>query len=71
MDLAVLRAVIRSMVRAQQDQMAPSMPWYTTDMFRQLSPTQQASVRALARCLQHTNGDIGALLPANRSAEWC
>lgn len=71
MDLAALRAVIRSMVHAQQGQTAPSMHWHTTEMFRQLSPTQQASVRTLARRLQHTNGDIGALLPADRSAEWC
>lgn len=74
MDLAILRAVIRSMVHTQQDQAPPSMPWHTTEMFetfRQLSPTQQASVRTLARRLQHANGDIGAFLPADRSAEWC
>jgi hypothetical protein len=49
MDLASLRAVIRSMVRDQPDQITSSIPWHTTDTFRQLSPTQQTSVRALAR----------------------
>jgi len=71
MDLARLRVVIRSMVRDQQDQVAPMMSWHATDTFRQLSPAQQASVQALTRRLQHAHGNIEAILPSERDQEWC
>ncbi len=71
MELSKLRVVIRSMVRDQQDQVDPSMSWQATDMFRRLSPAQQASVQALTRRLQHAHGNIGLVLPSERDHEWC
>jgi hypothetical protein len=71
MDLAKLRVVIRSMVRDHQDQIGPLMSWHATDTFRQLSPAEQASVRALTWRLQHAHGNIGAILPSERDTEWC
>ena len=68
MDLTSLRLAVRSLVRDQHNTL---MPWYETNAFRQLSQTEQASIRALERHLKRANGDIEALLPTDKAAEWC
>ncbi len=70
-ELTRLRLVIRNLVRDQSRYLARAAQWDETDVFRQLSPAEQASVRDLERRLKRANGEIEALLPSSGAAEWC